>query len=64
MLFSPRVLFRRAALQVQSLREVLHPALLPGEPLPQGARGGPPVRVQAAEIQGTCGAKIGTINVV
>lgn len=39
---------------MQSLREILHPTLFPGKPLPESARGGPPVRLQAKEVEDVC----------
>ena len=45
-------LFRSSTLQVQSLREIFHPTLFLGKPLPKSARGGTSVRLQATEVKG------------
>lgn len=39
---------------MQSLREIFHPTLFPGKPLPKSARSGPPVRLQAKEVKDVC----------
>ena len=39
-------------LQVQPVREVLHPEVLVGVALPEGSRSGPQLSVQAAQIEG------------
>ena len=37
---------------MQFVREIVHPALFAGKPLPQSTRGGAPVRLQAKEVKG------------
>merc|ERR1719422_1120537 len=43
--------YRSSTLQVQFVREIVHPALFTGKPLPQSTRGGAPVRLQAKEVK-------------